>query len=160
MDLTRESFPSPDQDSNGCLDGEIERIREENKKKLLKDQTKIMQEIKDVAKKSAINTYSTLQNEANKGDMDKFKVNRKNPTPNSEQIPGSPENARYKNKTDSTRNHTHQKVQMDNEFKEFYPITYPKVDNVPIVDTDSTTGRQKVRMEEKHFYEADDYGFN
>ena len=49
---------------------------------------------------------------------------------------------------------------MDNEFKEFYPITYPKVDNVPIVETDSTTGRQKVRMEEKHFYEADDYGFN
>ena len=49
---------------------------------------------------------------------------------------------------------------MDNEFDEFYAPTYPKVDNFPIVGTDPTTGRQKVRMEEKHFYAEDDYGFD
>ena len=162
MDLTREPPPSLDRDFNGCPDGvdEIEKIREENKKKLLKDQNKLMQEIKDVAKKSAINTNTTLQNKANKGDMDKFNIKSKKPAPNAEQVPGSPESATNKNKINSNSNHFHQKEQMDTEFDEFYPITYPKVDNVPIVETDPTTGRQKIRMEEKHFHKADDYGFD
>ena len=162
MDLTREPSPSPDRDFNGCPDGvgEIEKIREDNKKKLLKDQNKLMQEIKDVAKKSAINANTTLQNKANNGDMNKFNVKSKKPAQNADQVPGSPESATNKNKNNSNRNHSHQKEQMDTEFDEFYPITYPKVDNVPIVGTDPTTGRQKIRMEEKHFHKENDYGFD
>ena len=162
MDLTRERSPSPDRDFNGCPDGvgEIEKIREDNKKKLLKDQNKLMQEIKDVAKKSAINMNTTLQNKANKGDMNKFNVKSKKPAQNAEQVPGSPESATNKNKNNSNRNHSHQKEQMDTEFDEFYPITYPKVDNVPIVGTDPITGRKKIRMEEKYFHKEDDYGFD
>ena len=162
MDLTREPSPGPDRDFNGCPDGveEIEKIREENKKKLLKDQNKLMQEIKDVAKKSAINANTTLQNKANNGDMNKFNVKSKKPAQNADQVPGSPESATNKNKNNSNRNHSHQKEQMDTEFDEFYPITYPKVDNVPIVGTDPTTGRQKIRMEEKHFHKENDYGFD
>ena len=162
MDLTREPPPGPDQDSNGCLDGdkEMKKIREENRKKLLKDQNKLMQEIKNAAQKNAVNASTTLQNEANNGDMNKFNVKSKKPVTNAEQVPGSPENAIKKNKISSNSNHSHQKEQMDNEFDEFYAPTYPKVDNVPIVGTDPTTGRQKVRMEEKHFYAEDDYGFD
>ena len=85
MDSSRDELPSPDQDSNGCLDGN-KNIRDE--------QAKVLKEIKETANQHDAEASSTLHNKANDGDMNKLR--KKKSAPNAEQIPGSPESAKTK----------------------------------------------------------------
>ena len=159
MDSTRELFPGPDQDSNGCLDGSVlvDKIREENKNKLIEEQSKILKDIKENAKKNDINTGSTLHNKARDGDMHKRQNNSNKPAPNATKIPGSPESARNKIKNNPTKSHVPSYDPGDNEYAEFKRVTYPITERVPILENDPDTGHQSVRVEEQQYEEDDDF---
>ena len=90
MDLSKDVYPSPDQDSNGCLDGESNEIKNDQ------IQMNILKEIKETAKKPVKSNSSTLHHKANQGDMNKSSNTKT--APNAEQVPGSPESAMVKNR--------------------------------------------------------------
>ena len=92
MDLPRDEHPSPDQDSNGCLDGNI------NTNEIRDEQAKVLKEIKETAKQHDDEASSTLYNKANDGDMNKWPNKKKKSALNAEQVPGSPECAKMKNR--------------------------------------------------------------
>ena len=86
MDLPGGKPPSPDQDFNGCLDGN---------KQTENGQARVQKEIKEATEQNNAKANSTLQNKANNGDM--TKLQKKKHAPNAEQVPGSPESAKTKN---------------------------------------------------------------
>ena len=142
MDLSKDAYPSPDQDSNGCLDGDSNDQVQMN----------IIKEIKETAKKHGpVKTNSsTLHHKANQGDMNKSNIKT---APNSEQVPGSPESARVKNKNRDNIPH------INLEKNEFWADPQMVKGRVPIVITDPSTGRESVKIEEHEFEAANDQNY-
>ena len=139
MDLSKDAYPSPDQDSNGCLDGESNDQIQMN----------ILKEIKEAAKKPVPvkSNSSTLHHKANQGDMNKSNIKT---APNAEQVPGSPESARVKNRNRTRDNIPH----INLEKNEFWADPQMIKARVPTVITDPNTGRESVKIEE-HEFEAE-----
>ena len=132
MDLSRDAYPSPDQDFNGCLDGNVSENENE--------QAKILKEIKEAAKQHATENSSTLYDKANDGDMNKLPNMKKKPASNAEQVPGSPENSKMKNRG---KNGTRDNIPHINLKKnEFWADPQIEKTIVPTIVKDPNTGRQ------------------
>ena len=146
MDLSKDVYPSPDQDSNGCLDGESNEIKNDQ------IQMNILKEIKETAKKPVKSNSSTLHHKANQGDMNKSSNTKT--APNAEQVPGSPESAMVKN-----RNRIRDYIPRNLEKNEFWADPQIKKSTVPTIIKDPKTGRELVNIEEHEFEANDDYNY-
>ena len=142
MDLPRESTPSPDQDFNGCLDGNRNEIR--NK------QAKVSKETKEDTNPDDAEASSTLNNKANDGDMNKQR--RKKSAPNAEQIPGSPENAKIKNGGMNGIKSI--------EKNDFWAVTQKLKSYTPILVKDPNTGKEGVNYEIQEYEAKDNFNYN
>ena len=146
MDLSKDDNPSPDQDSNGCLDGDLS---------LNNDQKSILKEIKETANQPANTKSSILQHKANQGDMNKSSNRKRKPAPNAEQVPGSPESSKMKNRDEIRDNIPH----INLEKNEFWADPQIKKSTVPTIINDPKTGRELVNIEEHEFEATDDYNY-
>ena len=141
MVLSRDSSPSPDQDLNGCLDGNRNEIR--NK------QAKVPKEIKEAANPHDAEASSTLNNKANDGDMNKQR--RKKSAPNAEQIPGSPESAKTKNRGINGVKSI--------ESNDFWAETQMLKSYTPILVKNPDTGKEGVNYEIQEYEAKDDFNY-
>ena len=139
MDLSRGKPPSPDQDSNGCLDG--------NKK--TDDQAKVLKKVKEAAEQDNAKASSTLQNKANHGDMNKQQ--KKKHAPNAEQIPGSPESAIIKNRGINGVEYIKQ--------NEFWADTQMIKSKIPKLVKDPNTGKERTEYETYEYEAKEDYNY-
>ena len=147
MDLPRDELPSPDQDSNGCLDGNM------NTNEIRDEQAKVLKEIKETAKQhdAEAEASSTLHNKANDGDMNKSPNKKKKSALNAEQVPGSPECAKIKNRGINGVKYIEQ--------NEFWADPQINKSKVPIIVKDPYTGREVIDYEVHEFEAKDDYNY-